>query len=79
MTWPGGDLGNLSSVGFDVVQESLKLVVSCGGRYGKVESSFSLCFDLLASVFKLTPPPRAVLGSVKSCRLVTADCRVGAG
>lgn len=37
---------------------------------GRVESSFGLCFELLASMFVTTPPPRVMLSSAKSCKLV---------
>lgn len=37
---------------------------------GKVESSFGLCFELLASMF-VTSPPRVMLSFAKSCKLVT--------
>lgn len=40
-------------------KKSLKPVVICGGGgMGRVENSFGLCFELLASMFVTTPPPK---------------------
>lgn len=52
-------------------KKSLKSVVICGGGgCGRVESSFGLYFELLASICP-PHPPRVMLGSAESCSLVT--------